>query len=187
MFIKSKILVAGLGIVAMTAFGIGCGDDDGEGEGGGAYTSVDGSAEIGSLSDEQTTQICEDSRSYIPANPPSKDQACTFVGVFSAAFSAPDDDAAAQEACRTARDECLNEGPDTDDDDDCADFELPETCSATVDQYAACQKATIANQNDAVRNLPSCDELTLEDLEPTESQTLAACETYNAACAGDAS
>jgi hypothetical protein len=174
-------------MASVAVFGVGCGDDGGSGGnnggGGGFSTSVDGSAELGGLSEGDETTLCDDGAQYA-ASQISEESACTFAGTFSAGFSNPSTDEEAQQACIAARDSCL-EDDGSDDEDTCDAF--PAECTATVSEYTACQEARLVQTKTAFDSLAACEELTLEDLEsdedgPNLSENPPECEPVEEKC-----
>jgi|GEM_PF-5456510 len=187
MFFKSKVFVACLAISALTAFGIGCGDDDDNGGSGGQFTSVDGSAELGSLSAEDAKTLCQDTESYYESKTPANidEKQCDFSGLIGAsiAFSMSGDLEAAKVSCAEARTECLESEDEPTDEttDSCTNPEFAETCTVTVDDYVACQKANATASIEMFNSIPACDDLTEGDL-TMESTAPAECETFNELC-----
>lgn len=186
---KSKFFVACFAIATLTAFGIGCGDDDDNGGSGGQFTSVDGSAELGSLSSDDAKTLCDDTQSYLESKTPSDldEKLCAYTGVIMASitFSTSESLEVAQSACVTARTECLEsdeEEPTEEPTDACESPEFTETCTVTVDEYVACQKANVALSTEMFNSLPSCEELTEEDLQSEGQGSPAECETFYELC-----
>lgn len=192
MFFKSKVFVACLGIAAMTAFGVGCGDDGDDGNGGGGeYTSIDGSAELGSLSAEDEAQLCEDGAAYSEANAPSvdKQKGCNLGGNVTATitFASDSDLDAAKAACESAVTTCMDaDDQPVDETDPCeSPTEYPETCTATVDEFVACQEATVAANKELYNNVKDCADLTEDDLKAEEDsgeEPSGPCVTYQDKC-----
>lgn len=185
---KSKFFVACFAIATLTAFGIGCGDDDDNGGSGGQFTSVDGSAELGSLSSDDAKTLCEDTQSYLESKTPSNlaEKQCDLSGVIGASitFSMSEDLEAAKASCVSARTNCLESEDEPTDEptDSCTNPEFTETCTVTVDEFIACQKANVAVSTEMFNSLPSCEDLTEEDLTMESSTSPAECETFYELC-----
>lgn len=194
MLFKSKIFVAAFGIMAMSILGMACGDSDEDSDGANtSFTSFDDKSELGSLSADDAVTLCKDSQKYIEASISiAHEIQCNALGKLQARGSAPENDEALQNACKTARDTCLEEdAPDTDatgadPDETCKTFEYPNSCTATVAEYVACQKANAAQMQAQIDSLPTCEELTLESVnkDPEEPATPAACVLFIEKCPG---
>lgn len=194
MFFNSKLMIACLAVSALTAFGIGCGDDDSDGSGSKAFsTSVDGSAELGSLSSEDAKQLCEDRESFDTANTPSdfKEKACQVEAVITAsiAYDMNNNDLdAAKTACVEARDECLadeDKNDPKDNPDACTDpAQAPQSCTVTVDEYIACKETEAAKMINLLNNADSCDNITQASFEALSGvfETPTECVAYQENC-----
>lgn len=171
-------------------FAAGCGSSSGGGAAGsGEVTSLSGSRALNSLSAAEAAKLCTDSGSYASAAV-SQANACKFAAVFSASFSAPTTDAEARAACMAIYTPCLSAPAQTNDTCDA----IPATCTATVAQYSACMKDSIAAFNQTLAVLPGCSTLKLSDLSDNSgggagtaggaAATEASCVTLEKACPG---
>lgn len=196
MFLRSKFLFACLSIIAIAFFGVGCGDDDDDNGGGGTQnnsTSVEGSAELGSLSQAQMTAVCGDVAAHAASTIPNmEEELCTILGIAFTPTSEPTTDEEAQQACSTGRDQCLadetddvDDDPNDDDGDDCLE-DAASTCTATVDEFMACQRARNEQFKGYFDEIPACSELTLTYLEGDNSVDFTTlpteCDAVQAAC-----
>lgn len=159
---RSSLILA---FLASAALLVACGDTGGGNNGGGSSgfsSSVDGSAELSGLSADDQQTLCDDVADY-SASQISEDDACTFSGLFAAAFSDPQTDEELQQACSMAYDECINSEDDGGGDDQC-EVSMTE-CTATVAEYETCAEARVQQTSDLLGGLPRCSEATLADLE----------------------
>jgi hypothetical protein len=142
------------------------------------------------LTPAQQMQLCTDLGNYAVANI-SKANACKFAGVFTASFILASDpstpDASLQSACSQAVTQCNSSPPDTS--GSTCDFSTAATCSAdaTIADFNACAKDTVALENTAFGSLPACASLTAAYLnanpDPTSGITEpASCVSLDAKC-----
>jgi len=172
--------------LATTSF-TACGDDDdsngsasaGQANLDGAVEGADGSTEAGSLTDAQEQDVCQALNAYI-ASAITEDEvlqfSCTFAGAIAASFAGAEGDAAVM-ACEEARTQCVSEGFDESGDglgEDCSNFSLSESCTATLDEMEAC----ISAQASAIKELAN----TLTCSTAVNDQSALAGFGENAAC-----
>ena len=173
-------------ISASFALTMACGGSD---SGGGFSTSVPSSQQLGSLSDADTTKLCNDIKSYQTSlNSQLKALSCKTSGLFGAAFAQPATDAEAQSACKTAYDKCVAAPAQSDGDDACTP--PPASCTATVGELTACMNDLPGYITSASNAIPSCASLKLSDLmsttDPSDSvKEPASCTSYEAKCPDD--
>jgi len=151
--------------------------------GGDFMTGLPASTPLGSLTDAQSMQLCSSLENYFGAS--LKDFDCRLAGLIAAAFSAPDTDAKAQAACKTAYDECTA-APAT----SMGTCMKPTgTCTATVGDFEKCMSDEGAIFDQAGASLPACADLTLQDLmssggDMTQPMEPASCTALQMACPG---
>jgi len=151
--------------------------------GGDFMTGLPASTPLSSLTDAQTMQLCSSLDDYFSTT--LKDFDCRLAGLFAAAFSAPDTDAKAQAACKTAYDECttapvMSTG---------SCMKPTGTCTATVGDFEKCMSDEGAIFDQAGASLPPCADLTLQDLmssggDMTQPMEPASCTALQMACPG---
>ena len=167
---------------------VACGGDDGDDKkndsGGDFTTSVPNDKPLGSLTDAESQQLCEDLSDYLSGSSFSADAqevVCRSSGILAAVFSAPQTDAAARSACKTAYDECKAAPAESNQQCDKPDA----SCMATVDDYKACMADMPAYLDQVKGTFPSCAELTLDDFDAIAGEppaTPASCAALDTKC-----
>lgn len=154
---------------------------------GGLNLGRDGKS-VSSLSAEDKKEACEKLDDYYNKEIPPEEQkraACTFAGIFAAAFAAPMTDAELQMACAEARDQCID-APAMDsgeEEDTCTFDDTPDSCEATIGEVEACYEDLVEATKEAYADL-DCATLTLEDMEEMTSgdDTPESCKTLEEKC-----
>lgn len=192
MFSIARRTLVGLLIAGVSVFAIACGDDGGGSNNGGGGTSgfssgVDGEVSAGELSADQEDAMCSAYESYASSQvseSEAEELGCTLSGVMGAAFAQPETDEEAQQACTTAYDDCMNSDEEGGEEGTCQFRDVSEDCTATVAEIEACKEVQYAKSIEALRAMPSCDELTLEDLQADdgESETPTECQPVEEKC-----
>jgi hypothetical protein len=139
----------------------------GTGSSGDLNTGLPDDKPISSLTDAEITDLCGKIDAFYSEGKVAdslEDLSCRFAGMFAAAFSAPETDAAARAACQAAYDDCV-----------AAPAEVTEKCTkptgmctATVGEIEACANDSAKALDQLASTFPSCAELTLADLEGTD-------------------
>ena len=157
---------------------------------GGASTStLPGDKLLNSLTDPEFAGLCQEFDADFAAGTPTGmalvEADCRIAGIFFAALSGGQTDAAVQAACKSGYDQCIA-APTQSDPATCT--KPGATCTATVAEAEACfndSLASIATLKDA---LPMCSALTVASLSdgsssPTSDEmTPPSCVTYQAKC-----
>lgn len=127
------------------------------------FSGVPGNLTLGSLSNAQKQQLCQDTKAFYNAlGATLKEVTCERVGIDAASGTMAVTDAAARSTCQKAYDACVAQpvGMSSLSCDDTPDS----TCVATVAEYEACLQdsgTNLASQYDA---LPPCQSLTTVSL-----------------------
>jgi hypothetical protein len=165
------LVVAMLGLVACDDGG----DDSGGGGGGSFNTGVDGSKQVGQLTDEEANQVCRASDAY-GSDLLTKEQSCVFGALLFA-----QDTAGCEEFAQMCR-----EAPEEPDEPDACDEGLPpevEGCTATVDEFEACTEASANQLRNTVAGLSCADAGNAEALQAAFNATPpAACTNIQMKC-----
>ncbi len=155
----------------------------------GSGVSLPGDKVLGSLSDKEVEQLCDDLGELASSGPlatAGQEFACLMGGVLAGAFSGPSDDDELQAACQVAYDECKAEPLESEP----AECEKPDpACTATVSELKACWDDASKAMQELIADIPSCSEITLESLEsldPDEAEVAdpPSCVTLREKCPG---
>jgi hypothetical protein len=127
-------------------------------------TTVSGCKALNALTEEEFTQLCNDTYAYF-GNGISAETTCKWKGVaFATSSSAPTVEQL-QENCRTKESSCLADAAAVwSNNPGCNEF--PEDCTATVAQWATCIQDETTNFNQQVSGLPGCDSFTKDYWDP---------------------
>lgn len=132
------------------------GGSSGGSSGGAAVTSLSGSKTLGSLSSADAKQLCDDLNSYF-SKTITKDTACKWRALISAASSSSPSETALKSFCSSKLTSCDGLAKQA-----CGD--LPSGCGVTVEQYSACIVDEAADFNKQVVTFPTCDSLTMANM-----------------------
>lgn len=161
-FMKNLTLTS-LTIGFSVALMVGCGG------GGGINSGVDQTKTGEELTEEEIAQLCEATADYVAAEVDVKDGTCRVAGltqgILAYAISGGEEEEM-QAACADAYDACLED--DTPPEQTVTCEETPESypdCEATVAQYETCIEDRIQEMKEYADTVPTCDELTEDDLE----------------------
>lgn len=157
---------------------------------GGAFTStLPGDKPLNSLTDAEFAGLCQEFDADFGPDTASGKAAveadCRLAGLFFAALSGGQTDAAVQAACKSGYDECIA-APTQSDPAQCT--KPGASCTATVAEAEACFNDSIAAFATLRDALPMCSALTVASLSdgsssPTSSEmTPPSCVTYQAKC-----
>ena len=152
-------------------------------------SSVDGSQELGSLSDGDKTKLCNELAAYSNGSAfvgAETKFSCGVIGLLGTLAATDMTDAGLQAACKAAYDECAATVPAGLDATQCTP--PGPTCTATVDEYSACLNDTVALLNSI--DIPACNTLTAANLQDSYAAAAggqnptqpASCKTYQAKC-----
>ena len=155
----------------------------------GDYSSgVPGDKQLGSLSEQEFQGLCKKLDDYFSTGPVAagiEEFNCRMSGLFGAALSGAQTDAALQTACKPVYDACI--AAPTMATSTCTKPDA--TCTATVAEYDACLNDSLDALSTLQNALPSCDKLTVASLGSlgslggaTSAQESASCQTVKAKC-----
>ena len=122
-----------------------------------------GEPTLDGLTPEQLGDLCADARASFDAAGATEtlgEFSCRTAGVFVALLVEPETDAELQQLCQETYDECQAEPVELE--DDCEEGAM---CPATVSEFEACVAEYPTYLDRVEMGLPSCSELTLENLE----------------------
>jgi hypothetical protein len=142
----------------------------GTGSSGDLNTGLPDDKPISSLTDAEVADLCSKIDAFYSEGKVAdslEDFSCRFAGMFAAAFSSPETDAAARAACQPAYDDCLA-APSEVTTEKC--MKPTGTCTATVGEVEACANDSAKALEQLASAFPSCAELTLADLMSTEGE-----------------
>lgn len=131
--------------------------------GGGLDTGLPGDKPLSSLTDDELAALCDKFDDFYSTGKVAdalQDFNCGFAGLFAAAFSGADSDAAVRAACKATYDECAAAPSET----TSTCNEPSGTCTATVAELEACANDSGKALEQVASAFPSCAELTLTDL-----------------------
>jgi hypothetical protein len=153
---------------------------------GGSGVSLPGDKPLGTLSDSEVEQLCDDYEAFFSSGSFAASQqefACLLSGVFLASLSGPMTDAELQMACKAGYDEC-KQMPLEPEPSECSKPDA--SCTATVAEVEKCMKDSSQAFQDLVAELPTCAELTLTSEEPemTEPMDPPSCVVVREKCPG---
>jgi hypothetical protein len=160
----------------------------GTSSGGDLDTGLPDDKTISSLTDAEIVDLCSKIDAFYSEGKVAdslEDFSCRFAGMFAAAFSAPETDAAARAACQAAYDECAA-APAEGMAEKCT--KPTGVCTATVGEVEACANDSAKALDQLVDTFPSCAELTLADLmsmdggDPMTPADPASCTTVEMKC-----
>ena len=172
------IVVAAVAIAGLT----GCStDDESRGDGGGGGGTINSSVPADTVAEdmtqEQLNESCQAFQDYVDSRiSPAEflEFECTIEGIFAAQLGQSD--------CETARDACIAEGPD-EEDDECNPAEpITAPCTATVSEIEACIVARMALTEDLVDNLSCAAADDPSVMDSFEQENPAACEAIAETC-----
>lgn len=144
---------------------------------------------LSDLTDAEITGLCSKFDQFYSTGSFSmniEEFTCRFSGVFAAALSGADTDAAARTACKAAYDSCVAEPAETT--DECG--KPTGMCTATVAELEACANDSAKAVEQLTSSFPTCAELTLADLmdlgggDEAAPQNPASCTTFEMKCPG---
>jgi hypothetical protein len=171
--------------LACLALVVACGGSDDDKKSNGEFTtSVPTDKPLGSLSDSEADQLCEDLGNYIENSSFGTDAqvvSCRAAGLFAAVSSGAQTDAAAQAACKSAYDDCMAAPSETT--QECSKPDA--SCMATVDDYTACIDEAQGYFEQVKQLFPPCDQLSLDDYNDIAGgppAPPAACEALDMKC-----
>ncbi len=131
------------------------GDGTGATDGGESISpTISGGVVLNTLTDEQFTQLCDDTWDYFGANV-QLDTICKYRGLSLATSSSARSDEEAAGICTEQVSTCQT-NPDTAWSGNSGCSSIPDDCTATVAEYSACIEATAAAFSEAVGEMPLC-------------------------------
>ena len=126
--------------------------------GGSSVTTISGTKALGALTTAEATQLCDDTDAYFGKNV-TQATTCKWTGLYYATQSSAPTQDMLRKGCTDHESACLKADASTvSTSSGCSD--IPSTCTATVAQYAVCISDQVANFNQTVNGLPSCDSFT---------------------------
>lgn len=195
--LASELLIAG----AIATTGCGDGDDGDDGpdsreaasasgctktEGGTEVTGFCGAASLNTLTEAEELQLCNDTGDYA-AGAISRAAGCKYVAIVAAASNSSPTEAELQSACSARESACNQDDTVMRPGENTQCSRIPTTCSATVEQYAACVMAASVVFEQSASALTSCSSLTFGNLTtvyevPTAASDAPGCMAIKAAC-----